>query len=414
MKKSLFEVLDTFDEAYSGLRETARLVVAVAATTRLVRDLPIAVILVGPPSSGKTTCLMPMTKGGDGSALKDQVFRIDDFNAPSLVSHAANRNAKDLANQDLLPQFENKLVVVKEMAPLFSGHEDELIRKFAVLTSVLDGMGHISGSGSHGRRGYARPIVFSLIGAVTKHVISGHVWKSLGGIGPRFCFWEVFGRQIDPLKWEGSSPEQQQLQRQAEDMLSDFVDELMKLHEPGSVPRQSFELSLENKKILNTIAVALTLFRAIGSSEGDEESDGSDVQYEPESPERVFKYLEQIVTGSALADGRTVISHVDLRLALQLAIGSAPPLRRGVIRALTESEAKMTVREVSIVVDKDDATVRKRLDLLVKLGVAEKVNYDGTAEYDLREAFKILRLLQPVRAPKAWDDNAVAPQQTLF
>lgn len=143
MNNNLDLTLDKIEFAYPGLRETARLILAIAATTRLDRPQPLAVILVGGPSSGKTSLLMPLTKSSADSTLYSQVLRIDDFTPASLVSHAANRKTEDLEKIDLLPRMRNRCVICKEMAPLFTGHEEELMKKFGVFASILDGEGYM-------------------------------------------------------------------------------------------------------------------------------------------------------------------------------------------------------------------------------------------------------------------------------
>jgi GTPase SAR1 family protein len=175
MKKKITEVIALVEKTYAGLGETARMVLAGAATTRLERQHPLSIILIGGPSSGKTTLLIPLTRGSKDTALRQSVLRLDDFTPASLVSHAANRKTDDLAKIDILPKMSGKCVITKEMAPMFTGHEDELMKKFAVFASILDGEGYVSGSGSHGQRGYSERIVFTLMGAVTPEVLSRKV-----------------------------------------------------------------------------------------------------------------------------------------------------------------------------------------------------------------------------------------------
>jgi hypothetical protein len=407
MLPALLEVIALFEAAYPGLGETARLVIAVAATTRLKRDVPLAVILIGGPSSGKTTCLMPLTRGKKDSALANGVFRIDDFTAASLVSHSSNQKPEALKKQDLLPQFKDKLVTVKEMAPFFSGNEDMLLDKFGKFTSVLDGEGYISGSGVHGRRGYAEKILFSFIGGVAKDLLTEKVWRLLGGIGPRFSFWEIPPREINPVLWEGPSSHSEEHQAAASTEMARFVDRLFETHAPGSVERHRFHFSPEFKTNLNRIAVALTQFRAIGVKEkGEDGETPPEAVYSTESPERVYRYLEQVVIGAALSAGRWEIEKSDLKLVLGLAVGSAPPSRRGVIKALLASTDKMTVRDVSIVIDRDDETARRKLDILTKVGFLRRAEFSGTREYDLVEHFKCLREIYGITMPaEEWSDE---------
>ena len=90
--------------------------------------------------------------------LTGYIYRCDTFSPKAFVSHAANVKVEQLKNIDLLPKIDLKLLITKELAPVFRGKQDELIDRFSILISVLDGRGFVSSSGSRGTRGYDYPI----------------------------------------------------------------------------------------------------------------------------------------------------------------------------------------------------------------------------------------------------------------
>lgn len=399
MNIKLKEVLDKVEFTYPTLGETARLVLAVAAATRLEREHPLAVILIGGPSSGKTSLLMPLSKGEAGSCLADSVIRIDDFTPASLVSHATNKSPEQLAKIDLLPQLKDKVVVVKELAPMFTGNEEELAKKFGILASVLDGEGYISSSGSYGRRGYTEKITFSLLGAVTHDVLSQKVYNTLSAIGPRFCFWEMPKRNHNPSKWKGPGVDRKQIEIVASTAMSSFVNSIFEQNPPASLKREAFYISDEIQIILSQIAYLMSLLRSKFNYE--REIDGSYSTTEPttESPDRAYRYLEQIVIGSAIIDDRLDVTDSDLRLALGVAIGSAIPKLRRLAKFFMESDAKRTTRDIAFCLKFTEDTASKYADQLKELGVIEKVNFDGTTEWDLKQPFKELRKLLGTQDP---------------
>ena len=392
-ESKLKQTLDTFEAGFGGLRESARLVLAVAATTRLKRKHPLAVILVGGPSSGKTTLLMPFTKGQDGSKLKTETLRVDDFSAASLVSHAANKTEEQLAKIDLLPKLKNRCVIVKEMAPVFTGNEEELLRKFGIFASILDGEGYTSSKGTHGQRGYTDPILFSLLGAVTPNVLSRKVTKSLDAVGPRFCFWFIPDRQINATTWRGSNTKSSEKQVKAEAALISFAEHLFESHAPGSVVLDEFKMSEEMHAKLSLIAVTMAMLRTRGIEEVDDEGNRLGVELTHESPERAYRYLEQIVFGSALADDRREVENQDLQLALKTAISSASSSRRKTLMALIEAGGKRTNRELCIAMKVDDDTAAKYAKFMEASGFLERANFDGTTQWDLTEAYRPLRTI---------------------
>ena len=112
------------------------------------------VVLVHEGASGKGKSAVVRVLMPDGNATRSYVERADDFTPASFVSHAANRTPKELAKIDLLPRVKDKVMLTKELAPLFRDDEKELRKNFARLTSVLDGDGYKTHSGTHGGRGY--------------------------------------------------------------------------------------------------------------------------------------------------------------------------------------------------------------------------------------------------------------------
>jgi hypothetical protein len=391
VSKQISEVLDQVERAYPGLRNMAKLVLAAVATTRLDRQHPLALILIGGPSSGKTSLLMPLTRGVEDSALRDGVLRVDDFTPASLVSHSANRKIEDLEKIDLLPKLRGKCVIVKEMAPLFTGHEDELMKKFGVFASILDGEGYVSSSGSHGQRGYTDPIVFTLLGAVTPKVLQAKVYACLNAIGPRFCFAEMPPRPLDPNIWRGPDKDRKQIEADATQAIAEFVEDLFERIPEGSVERDEFTISDQTRGMLSFIASLMASLRSQVSVEFDDERKPFISSISVESPERAFRYLEQLVFGAALLDQRKEVQDSDLKLALEVALGSANPSIRRMVRIFFEADRPRTVHDLSIRLELSDDTARKYAEQLQRFEVLHLVSVDGTKEWDLKPPFNSLR-----------------------
>ncbi len=105
------------------------------------------------------------------------------------MSHASNQTSERLAKNDLLPKLKNKILVTKELAPLFRGRDKDLEERFSILIGVLDGEGFVSDSGVHGRRGVETAVVFNWLGATTP--IPRQTHRLMSQLGTRLLFYEV-------------------------------------------------------------------------------------------------------------------------------------------------------------------------------------------------------------------------------
>jgi hypothetical protein len=141
--------------------------------------LPFAGIVLGAPSTLKTASLIMLNKW-------PQTFYTDHFTSKSLVSHSTAVTKEELLEIDLLPRWKNKLVLLPELAPIFTAKDEDLTNLLGILTRVLDGQGYQSDSGAHGHRGYDERIMFVLAGASVE--IPHKVYKALGYLGPKLYF----------------------------------------------------------------------------------------------------------------------------------------------------------------------------------------------------------------------------------
>jgi hypothetical protein len=140
---------------------------------------PVAVIYVGDAATGRTTV-------ADMFADHPLTYVSDNFTPASFVSHAANVSRKELEAVDLLPRIKHKVLITPEMAPAFRGKEDELAKRFAILTRVLDGQGLQTDSGTHGQRGHRGDYVFAWLGGTTP--FEEKVWRVMAQLGSRLFF----------------------------------------------------------------------------------------------------------------------------------------------------------------------------------------------------------------------------------
>jgi hypothetical protein len=336
------ELLEAMRSSFPGLEPALHAGLALQAYLCFEgSNRPCALFYLGPPSSGKSLVDRLFLPTPECPEINEYVYRCDDFTPASFVSRAASVSTKRLAEIDLLPKLANKVLNTKELAPIFRGKADDLIRTFAVLTSVLDGDGLVTAGGSVGTRGYSDPIFFCWLGATTP--LSPHTWKVMAALGPRILFYETAA--IEPTLEDLVRAQEDEITQEEYAMrlrVNGFLREMYKRWPPRSLPENSIGCSETARRQIALYSRFLARLRAGLTLRDPEEAGHKEARYEPPSKEheyRLVKTLNRLARASALVMGRKQVDEEDLELIRDIVLSSAPETRRKVAVALLELTA---------------------------------------------------------------------------
>ena len=299
------------------------------------RTLPISLIFEGYSGYGKTATLQALL----AEALLWIIYRSDKFSPSSFVSHATNVKRRDLGEVDLLPKLQLKVLVTKELAPLFRGREDALVETFSNLCTVLDGKGLTTDSGSHGQRGYKHNIIFNWLGATTPIPASTHAL--MYQLGTRLLFFEIpadevpFAELVDYAEDDNSKEAEDSSREQLTIFLTDFFEQ----HPVDSVEPERIRFPKHLVEQLVHWAQLLAAGRRKIQREREnnvfESRSSNPIGADPpENPRKIIQYLRTIARGHALANGRYFVNESDLALIEHIAISSIPSYLRPMVRTL--------------------------------------------------------------------------------
>lgn len=354
-----------FSTNYPGLADTVRACLAVCLGMTLKnRNRPLGLILEGRSGSGKTTVIQMFNPKAEPT-LGDFVYRSDKFTPKSFVSHAANVRASEMENLDLLPRLRNKILLTKELAPIFRGRDEEVSDNFAILISVLDGDGFVSDSGMRGRRGYDEPIMFNWIGATTPLAQRTH--QMMAQLGTRLLFYEVPSLELsddDLLNYALKGTPNEAASR-CNAAVNNFLISFFKQHPVATIDPAKVKFSRSLLCQLTRWAKLLVTGRAEINYEDDDPISASP----PEGAWRVVDHFKDLARGHALIDGRTTINRSDLELIAHVAISSLPGHIRPIIRRLCGDAKSVTSSECEKLCGVSRPTARKRLRELELLGI---------------------------------------------
>ncbi|MDA2924123.1 hypothetical protein MYX65_05615 [Acidobacteria bacterium AH-259-L09] len=350
---------------------------------------PVSLINVGNSGCGKTTVLdliMP-----DRESTQEVLFRCDNFTPASFVSHATNVKKRQLKEIDLLPKIENKTLVTKELAPVFRGNKDDLLKTFAILTAVLDGQGYVSQSGVHGTRGYDRRLVFSWLGATTP--LSQAVHAMMAQLGGRLLFWNMDSKphSHDELAAFVQDDQFYISHEYLRGKVNDFLEAHFEKYPPRSVNSSEIEIDDREAWLLAGYARVLARMRSAFriTEVKDDKKHTEPVQ---ESEYRIIVMFKSIVRSLALMNGRRAVSEDDLRFIRHIALSSMPEQRRKILKTLLEVGDEASTQDLLEKVDMSRPTLLGYMEEIGHLGVCSfhKGSHDSVSYLSLNEEFCFL------------------------
>ena len=339
-RPAITDVEKAVNRYYGGLLPSVKACLAVFGTMVLKgRTKPLSLIFESTSGYGKTANLQ-MTFPLQNSGLDQHVYRSDKFTPKSFVSHAANTPGNELSNRDLLPRVQNKVLVTKELTPIFRGKPEEVKDNFSMLISILDGKGFTSDSGMRGKRGYEESILFNWVGATTP--LPRDVHRMMYQLGTRLLFYEIpsvaptEAQLLEYARREDAGEAENECQR----VVNRFLVEFYKRHPIGSVSLESIsipeELLFRLTQWANFVAKARTELKYEQVNKKEWEAVGA---AKSEGPWKLINYFKELARGHALIHERSQVDESDLALVGHTAISSIPGYLRPIIRELTKAES---------------------------------------------------------------------------
>jgi hypothetical protein len=341
---SIQELEEYIGRYFPPLVDSVKACLAVCGSMALKdRTRPLSLILETPSGYGKSTVLEMFFPDGKEDPVGKYLYRSDKFTPKAFVSHAANKTEAALTKDDLLPKLRGMILNTKELAPILRGRETDLVENFAMLITVLDGMGLTSDTGMRGQRGYPERIIFNWLGATTPLPPKTH--RLMSQLGTRLLFYEV------PAEF----PSEEELTEYAkrEDageapsvcraLVGQFLLDFFQRHPIGSVPQDTIHIPQELAKEIARWARYLAQARAEVKCEkgGKDEKDGADgtdwtpiSASKPEAPHKIVNYFKDLARGHALIEGREEVNESDLKLIAHVSVSSIPGHLRPIVRLL--------------------------------------------------------------------------------
>ena len=333
--------------------------------------LPLMIVILAPPSSGKTTVLILVES-------LPKAYSLDTFTPRSFQSHYASKKKDDLEKDDLLSKIKDNIFLTPELAPLFSARDEDVLANIGLLTRLLDGQGLKTSSGVHGERS-SGPVFFVWIGAAVE--VSKNIWSLIAKLGPKMFFLRV---SLDLTYEEEHQKIMKNMNRPEDEGKLDEVKKILLQYWNAvtSFPEQEdgktvWDKTKESEKVMEMIidhAQLLARLRGYVPTDKTEGTGGSNYGFlEPiiESPERATRYLYNLIRGFALCQGRNYIIEDDISIIKQIVMSSAAKERIELLKLLIKCDGKVTVQQLMEARGITRSTALKTMKLLEILGLVE-------------------------------------------
>ncbi len=378
--------INTILEAIKDIGETRdwimKAILAVYVSTFLEKENPVWLMIVGNPSSNKTTLVDLLKNCPD-------VFRLDTMTA-NPFSSGQKETKKDKA-KDLLPLLDGKCFIIKEYGTLF-GRSDEMVKQLiSDLVAIYDGE-YSKHSPTRGTIRYES--LFSHIGCVTPMALNSRQ-KYMNSVGARFLFLRVptlseeeRTKNLEQIWDEG----EKKTKAEIADLLASLCFQLKE-----NIKDRKVLFSKESQEKLNKFAnliarargIVLTEASSFETDEGKKKTHYEVVDIQIEEPFRALKQIRKLARCLALISGKDEVTDEEIEIVRKIVLSSMTVRRADILRVF-ENGKVFTAKQASKALKKNYRTVKRNFDEMVALGILERIDRENQKahEYKLNKEFE--------------------------
>jgi Primase C terminal 1 (PriCT-1) len=307
----------TIQANFPALWTYAEACAATIAVLQIQNVQPLALVLQGVPSGGKTTTL-------DFFRNFPLNHATDKFSPRAFVSHVAQKSEEELKKIDMLPRIKGKVLITPDLTTLFGAKSDDLSETFSILTRVLDGRGLKIDSGVYCSRGYEGDYMFAWIGASTP--IPHKVWDLFGNLGARMYFMHIMKSDHTNQEYINALKEKNYRIKvnECNDATLRFLKGIWQAERiewnSKDDPDDLIDKIVQLAKIVTRLRGKINV--VVKEEFGRQETFFSEAIIE--EPDRCISSLYSMMRGHALLQGRRQIAMEDLPVIIDVALSSVP------------------------------------------------------------------------------------------
>ena len=360
-KMSLAELVEEF-EKYRYLYDREALEIACASMiANFIGDAyPVWLLLIGRSSGGKTQFL-ELFRNHDKTQFESKMT--------GKTMFSGLEGAKDK-----IFEFNDKIVIIKDLAPMQAGKNEDLKEIVLVLRDAYDGEGDWAWGSKKADVHWEGK--FGLVAASTT-AIDIDMWK-FKALGERYIRVdltdndEIEDNLADIAVHDRKGIRAGKALRLAGcAFLNKYIPEAEKFHADNLI-----EISEEKLEQIKLMCQAGALLRTAVNTSGEKKTI---LPTEPEASPRLIHQIRTLCEGLAIINDRDHVNEHDIQLALRVSYDGIPTRRRKVVKALLAGLSG--TNEIASFIGSNSTTTSRELQELQEINAVNKVG----GKWELRE-----------------------------
>jgi len=356
-------------------------ILAVFISTFLEKREPLWLMIVGNPSSNKTTLV-------DLLEPLNEVFKLDTMTSNPFSSGQREKEKP----KDLLPLLDNKCFIIKEYGTLF-GRSDEMVKQLiSDLVAIYDG-DYAKHSPTRGTVRYK--VYFSHLGCVTPMSLSSRQ-RYMSAVGARFLFLRIEPLDDEEKKisltkiWDGDVGMNKE---EVSKVICSYCLQLKErlIQDDDVTFGEDIRLKLNNLANLTARARGIVISdrTSFKTEEGNARYHYEVTDIQIEEPFRALKQLKKFAKCLSVVNGSHTVGNDELQIVRRIVLSSMPVRRADILKVFEKGQI-FTAKQASEKLGKNYRTVKRNFDELVALEVldGQKQENDKARPYSLKEEFK--------------------------
>ena len=366
-----------------------KIALAIIASSNFRQKVMLWLLFVGVPSSGKTEILRLFKHSMS-------VYFLDSFTLNAFIS--GERETEKQKVHDLLPQINNKCLIIKDWTVVFS--LDERMTK-KILGDMVGSYDEELTKFSTRRGQITYDSYFSQLGAITPATLNKHT-NYLNMVGPRFIFYTMpdLNEEQEEQSFKNifSQKDRKKTERELSQLISAYID-LLSLNSPivkEIDDKYQQEFRVASRLMARGRGIVIMNAAIFEKKEGDNIEKIRYYELEEVQIEHPFRAIQQLILLAeylAYVSNKEEITQEEMAIIKEVVISSMPAARSQALRVIINMGGVITAKILaeSDNFEKSTKTARRLLDELTYLKILKKEQTIGgtiPAGYEIREEFK--------------------------